>query len=726
VALFGFRLGERSRLAYWVNREYYPDPLPATCDSGDLIPEQDAPGTERWRISKRLEATPLDREIANITDDRRQRQILERIARHMEGVNETKEQPRHVRRVGAKVVPLPEVFREWITRRITDRFLPDVYDFLFDADRRRTMRESLEERLEVGGGPFVVIGHSQGSMVAYDVLARAAPNQYDVRLFLTLGSPLGIQEVQDQLKEITDQRRLSVPPCVRRWVNIADRLDPVAIDPSLSGEYEPKGTIVDTMDWNLDSPRHPHSGTGYLGIESARSEVLEVVERSLFQQVADFVIAEDVTRDLEDAGSSVLHPVLIELGETAAKTGETLRDVRKRVVALIREHARGERDDVLRLTKLQRYVAAHLTRRQVEVMAAASLIEEREARAVRRIWKNARKTALLERSTDTVQARPAHQSYQALGRDVLWAVLDTGIKREHPHFAGRIEAEYDCTQAGAVVLDASDQHGHGTHVAGIIAGRHKIDENGTKRLFAGIAPEARLRIYKVLDADGYGEDAWIIKALDNIAEFNEDSGSLQIHGVNLSLGGPFDPSVFGCGHTPLCRELRRLWQQGVVVVLAAGNEGFAVLHSSDGPIPANMDLSINDPANLEEAIAVGSIHKERPHTYGVSYFSSRGPTADGRQKPDLVAPGERIFSCRHDAPANATSVNQLYIEMSGTSMAAPHVSGMIAAFLSVRREFIGYPDKVKRILLENCTDLGRERPHQGAGMPNLIKMLVST
>ena len=241
----------------------------------------------------------------------------------------------------------------------------------------------------------------------------------------------------------------------------------------------------------------------------------------------------------------------------------------------------------------------------------------------------------------------------------------------------------------------------------------------------GIAPRAKLVGYNVLDNNVSGEDSWIIKALDHIFETNERAGGIVIHGVNLSLGGEFDVEAFNCGHTPLCVELRRLWRQGVVVVLAAGNEGFASLSTADGDnIQANMGMSLGDPTNLDDAIVVGSVHKDKPHTYGTSFFSSRGPTADGRMKPDCVAPGERIFSVRNDAK-NGSSFEQLYTEMSGTSMAAPHVSGLIAAFLSKRKEFIGRPDDVKSILLKNCTDLGRQQNMQGAGMPNLVKMLVN-
>jgi subtilisin family serine protease len=156
--------------------------------------------------------------------------------------------------------------------------------------------------------------------------------------------------------------------------------------------------------------------------------------------------------------------------------------------------------------------------------------------------------------------------------------------------------------------------------------------------------------------------------------------------------------------------------------------------------------TINDPGNAELAITVGATHRESPHTYGVSYFSSKGPTGDGRLKPDIVAPGERILSCaagkklqsavaelhKPDGPAATPAADgstppakAYYVEDTGTSMAAPHVSGAIAAFLSVRREFIGRPLEVKRIFLESAIPLGRERYFEGHGLLDLMKAIQS-
>ena len=140
-----------------------------------------------------------------------------------------------------------------------------------------------------------------------------------------------------------------------------------------------------------------------------------------------------------------------------------------------------------------------------------------------------------------------------------------------------------------------------------------------------------------------------------------------------------------------------------------------------------MQVTINDPGNAELAITVGSTHREMPHVYGVSYFSSKGPTGDGRMKPDVVAPGEKILSAATGKVLmdRAEGKQCEYVEDSGTSMAAPHVSGVIAAFLSVRREFIGEPERVKEIFLGAATDLKRERSFQGAGLIDLMRAIQS-
>ena len=192
---------------------------------------------------------------------------------------------------------------------------------------------------------------------------------------------------------------------------------------------------------------------------------------------------------------------------------------------------------------------------------------------------------------------------------------------------------------------------------------------------------------------------------------------MVVHGVNLSLSVPHDVANYACGRTPVCEECERVVASGVVVVAAAGNRGFNKSAEADGGALGDYRyISITDPGNADGVITVGSTHRMMPHNYGVSYFSSRGPTGDGRTKPDLVAPGERIESC----------VLNGYVEtMDGTSMAAPHVSGAAALLMSRHRELIGQPRRIKDILCRTATDLGREPRFQGAGIVDVLRAIQS-
>jgi subtilisin family serine protease len=589
-ALFGFDAGARTRLAYWVNREYYPLPTEATCSSGDKVEVEEGPTGRALSVAAHLAQTSLEQEAAALTGNRRQRDTLVRLARAIDqqGAAAPRRRGPHATDVQGYILPLPPALRRWITRKLTRAFMRDVHDYLFVPERRALMRQSVLERLQPGGGPFAVIGHSQGSMIAFDVLSELDPDKYQVPLFVTIGSPLGVAEVQDQLKVLLGKRTLTVPRCVWRWLNVCDGLDPVAADETLRDDYSGGSVLEDVEATNLDGPSHPHSGTGYLRIDDVRRAVREAVRLDLFQPVAPFVIARNLVRRLENAPREMRHPVLIELVDPSS-AARPLDQISKELVAQIRRVSKRSEDE-LRIQRMRRFLGADLTRQETEYLASQFGMR---GLMVKRIWRNEAKRALLDTSLATIHAGAAHAGYQAFGRGIAWAVLDSGINSDHPHFARfkNIVSRVDCTRRTIAEGSAPDENGHGTHVAGIIAGAHEFS-GPLPRIFSGVAPQTSLHIYKVLDAEGNGEDAWIIKALDHIASVNDKAGTLVIHGVNLSLGGPFDQSTYGCGHTPLCEELRRLWRQGVLVVLAAGNEGFAVLRTLEGDIDANMDSQL--------------------------------------------------------------------------------------------------------------------------------------
>jgi serine protease AprX len=392
-------------------------------------------------------------------------------------------------------------------------------------------------------------------------------------------------------------------------------------------------------------------------------------------------------------------------------------------------------------------------------------------RAIYRIWPDFPVHPLIDVSCATVKADAARRSFDATGRGITWAVLDSGIDAGHHHFrryatlqGEAADLHRDFTRPGeATVGDALvDRFGHGTHVAGIIAGglparmprgsgvrvvervfdpanpdtpRVQDRHVSPPEVLAGIARETKLVSLKVLDDRGNGQSMNVVRALEYVRKDVNGYGKLlRIHGVNLSLGYEFDPKWFACGQSPICAEVDRLVRSGVVVVVAAGNTGYGSLTALSRQTDVGLTMTINDPGNAALAITVGATHRDMPHTYGVSYFSSKGPTGDGRLKPDLVAPGERITSCAAGkalasaypgAAAPTPDKMAVYVEDSGTSLAAPHVSGAVANLLSIRREFIGRPDEIKRVFCESATSLGRERYFEGHGLVDLMRAIQS-
>ncbi|HEY3416922.1 MAG TPA: S8 family peptidase [Armatimonadota bacterium] len=285
------------------------------------------------------------------------------------------------------------------------------------------------------------------------------------------------------------------------------------------------------------------------------------------------------------------------------------------------------------------------------------------------------------------------------GREIDWALLEPLL--EVPHTADAYLPPI---------------HEHGTHVAGILAGDWPERCSADGQPFHGICPDIQLLDLRVVKADGSGDEFTVIAALQYLRWLNAHKDFALVHGVNLSLSFPHDVANYACGRTPVCEESERLVGSGIVVVAAAGNLGFQQYMTATGLEDGYRSISITDPGNAQNVITVGSTHRQAPHSYGVSYFSSRGPTGDGRQKPDIVAPGEKIES---SVPGGGLK------RLDGTSMAAPHVSGAAALLIARHRELAGNPQRIKQVLCDTATDLGRERYFQGCGMVDILRAIQS-
>ena len=271
----------------------------------------------------------------------------------------------------------------------------------------------------------------------------------------------------------------------------------------------------------------------------------------------------------------------------------------------------------------------------------------------------------LDSSVPAMGVHNVRDDYAYSGAGVRVAVIDTGIDPDHPDFQGRISA----MSFGYPATSAVDSHGHGTHVAGIIAG----DGQASSGYYKGVAPEALLLSFNAFSAGASDTtESAIIEGIDWAL-----SNGAQV--INLSVGG-YEPSD---GRDPLSVACNAAVNLGAVVVAAAGNEG---PHRG----------TIGSPGAARDAITVGNVLDGGQ----LNDSSSRGPTLDGRLKPDLSAPGTDVIAARLSGSQMGTPYGEFYQEASGTSMAAPHVSGLVALMFQANKNMS--PFEVKQLLLNSC------------------------
>jgi len=254
-----------------------------------------------------------------------------------------------------------------------------------------------------------------------------------------------------------------------------------------------------------------------------------------------------------------------------------------------------------------------------------------------------------------------------------------------------------------------DNYGHGTHIAGIIAGTDGA-RNGQ---YDGLAPDARLLNVKVADAGGAVDVSQVIAAIDWVVQHRTDNG-MNVRVLNLSFGTDAGQSYLA---DPLAYAAEVAWRNGIVVVTAAGNDGTTLGH-------------LTDPASDPFVISVGSVDTHGTPTTAddaVSDFSNWG---DGTRNPDVVAPGRSIVSMRApgsyvDTTYPTARVNKTLFRGSGTSQATAVVSGVVADLLQAHPDLT--PDQVKAILTSTAQPIpGADARAQGAGLVNLDAALAAS
>jgi serine protease AprX len=310
----------------------------------------------------------------------------------------------------------------------------------------------------------------------------------------------------------------------------------------------------------------------------------------------------------------------------------------------------------------------------------------------------------------------ARQQFALDGTGVGIAVIDSGVY-EHDDLQSA-DGTYSriVYSESFVPTDPStgDPYGHGTHVAGIIAGNGRDSQSGYSQHYMGLASNANIINLRVLDANGSGADSQVIAAIGRALELKYD---YNIRVINLSLGRNIFESY---KDDPLCQAVEAAWQAGIVVVVAAGNNGRA---NSIGNTVGNSGYgTIQVPGNDPSVITVGATKTNNTSMRlddMVASYSSKGPSLiDHVVKPDLVAPGNRIVSLESpgsylataysslDVPSNSVCVlgqctpgpGGKYLRLSGTSMATPVVAA--AAALMIQHDPLLTPDTVKARMMK--------------------------
>jgi subtilisin family serine protease len=301
------------------------------------------------------------------------------------------------------------------------------------------------------------------------------------------------------------------------------------------------------------------------------------------------------------------------------------------------------------------------------------------ANSIDKVWLNRKVQVSLTESVPQVGAPQAWQAgYDGTGVKV--AVLDTGIDDTHPDLdGGKVAAAANFSSDA----DAVDRHGHGTHVASTVAGTGE----GAPANRKGVAPGATLLNAKVLNSAGSGEFDQIIEGLEWAAAQGADVASMS-----LGTQSPSD------GNDPLVQAVDQISQSsGMLIVIAAGNLG-------------NGESTIASPGWADEALTVGAVTKQD----ALAGFSSRGPRlGDYGIKPDITAPGVDIVAARADGTALGPIVDERYIQISGTSMATPHVAGAAAI---MTQAFPNYSNRqIKDALVSTARTIEGQTVYQQGG-----------